>query len=298
MLVLSVVIKAFNEEKNIAACIRSVIAATSAWNTEIIVADSCSQDRTVEMASALPVTVVRLANSAERSCGAGGQLGYQFARGKYLLMLDGDMELVPGFLEEAMAMLETHPRLAGVGGLLEERSQTLEFIQRSARPDSSYNLGEVQHLNSGGLYRVEAIRDVGYFTNRNLHSREEFELGLRLRTSGWTLARIGTVAVHHHGHTISSWRLLKIRWRSKYFHGYGELLRSAFGQPHFLPALWTSLLFMAVVLWWGALLAVTVMRVVTGDQAFVLAALALLIFPLAVLLVRKRNLAVAVYSMV
>jgi len=295
--VLSVVIKAFNEEKNIAACVKSVQAATAAWNTEIIVADSHSLDRTVEVASALGVTVVRLANSSERSCGAGGQLGYQFAHGKYLFMMDGDMELVPGFLEEAMALMEADQRLAGVGGLLEEKSCTLEFIQRNARPDSSYKLGRVPFLNSGGLYRVEAIRDVGYFTNRNLHSREEFELGARLCARGWSLARIGTVSVQHHGHTISSWRLLAIRWRSKYFHGYGELLRSAFGQPHFLPALKTSMLFVAVVAWWGAVALAALVAIGTKEPLFGLACLGILAFPLGLLLVRKKSPAVALYSM-
>ena len=294
--VLSVVIKAFNEEKNIAACIRSVQAATTAWKTEIIVADSHSLDRTVEVASALGVTVVRLANSSERSCGAGGQLGYQFAHGKYLFMMDGDMELVPGFLEEAMAMMEADERVAGIGGLLEEKSSALEFVQRNSRADSSYKLGRVPYLNSGGLYRVEAIRDVGYFTNRNLHSREEFELGVRLCGRGWHLLRIGTVSVQHYGHSISSWRLLFIRWRSKYFHGYGELLRSAFGQPHFMPALKTSMLFVAVVVWWVTLGLVAALALATEQPLFALTALGIFAFPLGVLLLRKKNPTVALYS--
>ncbi len=294
---LSVVIKAFNEEKNIAACIRSVQAATQAWRTEIIVADSCSMDRTAEVAAGLGATVVRFVNSAERSCGAGGQLGFQFAQGKYLLMLDGDMELVPGFLEESVAMLEQDPRLAGVGGLLEEKSYTIEFQQRASRVDASYKLGRVPCLNSGGVYRMEALRDVGYFTNRNLHSREEFELGVRLGSRGWTMMRIGVVAVTHYGHTISSWTLLGRRWRSRYFHGYGELLRAAYGKPHFMMAVRTSVLFFAVVAWWISLLAAALAGAATGDGEVLLAALALAVLPLLLLLLRKRNVLVAAYTM-
>jgi glycosyltransferase involved in cell wall biosynthesis len=287
---LSVVIKAFNEEKNIADCIRSVRAATQAWPTEIILADSCSLDRTAEVAADLGVTVVRFVNCAERSCGAGGQLGYQFAHGKYLLILDGDMELVPGFLEEGIAMLEQDPRLGGVGGQLEETSCTIEFQQRANRVDASYRLGRVPCLNSGGVYRMEALRDIGYFTNRNLHSREEFELGLRLSAKGWSMARIGVTAIRHHGHTVSSWRLLGRRWRSRYFDGYGELLRSAYGKPYFSEALWTSLLFCLVMVWWIGLIVAAVIEAVLM--------VGLVVAPLAALLVRKRDVPVAIYTFV
>src|SRR3954447_27009383 len=88
---LSVVIKALNEAEKIAACLRSVLAATDAATTEIIVADSLSDDATVEVASQFPVKVVQLARRADRGCGSAAQLGFQYARGKRLLLLDGDM---------------------------------------------------------------------------------------------------------------------------------------------------------------------------------------------------------------
>src|SRR5205814_2312422 len=84
---------AFNEAAKIAACLRSVLAETDAGTTEIIVADSLSEDETVAIASGFPVKVVQLKRIADRGCGSSGQLGFQYARGRRVLLLDGDMEL-------------------------------------------------------------------------------------------------------------------------------------------------------------------------------------------------------------
>ena len=36
-----------------------------------------------------------------RSCGVGAQLGYAISRGDFVYVLDGDMQLLPGFLSAA-----------------------------------------------------------------------------------------------------------------------------------------------------------------------------------------------------
>jgi glycosyltransferase involved in cell wall biosynthesis len=78
----SIIIKALNEEQHIAAAIRSALHALEPFGGEVILADSASTDRTISIAEQYPITIVRLANPAERCCGIGPQLGYQFARGQ------------------------------------------------------------------------------------------------------------------------------------------------------------------------------------------------------------------------
>jgi glycosyltransferase involved in cell wall biosynthesis len=80
----SVIIKAYNEEKNIQAAIESSLRAVAEVGGEVILADSHSTDGTVALACAYPVRIVQLAHPGERSCGAGPQLGYQHARGDYV----------------------------------------------------------------------------------------------------------------------------------------------------------------------------------------------------------------------
>ena len=95
----SVVIKALNEESGIVATIESALRAVSRVGGEVVLADSCSTDSTVELAMKYPVRIVQLVNANERCCGIGPQLGYQHSSGEFIYLIDGDMQLLDGFLE-------------------------------------------------------------------------------------------------------------------------------------------------------------------------------------------------------
>lgn len=68
---LSIIIKTLNEERNIGRCIEAILNSLNDIAVEIIVADSGSSDKTIDIALSYPVTVVQLADPAERSCGIG-----------------------------------------------------------------------------------------------------------------------------------------------------------------------------------------------------------------------------------
>ena len=122
----SVIIKALNEEKRISATIESALRAVNEVGGEVILADSYSTDRTVELAQRYPIRVVQLANPEERCCGVGPQLGYQHSRGKFVYILDGDMEMEGGFFAQAIAFMVEHPEVAGVGGrTVEQNTESL-----------------------------------------------------------------------------------------------------------------------------------------------------------------------------
>ncbi|WP_323013464.1 glycosyltransferase [Devosia sp.] len=232
MATISVIIKALNEEAHIRRCIESILPLRASHDVQIILADSLSTDNTIAYAADYPIDIVQLRNPAERSCGIGAQLGFQHSIGDYLYIIDGDMELFPGFIDEALAQFALDPKLAGIGGLVEEHGAgNYEFERRAAMNDGLVP-GGVEALDMGGLYRRTALVEVGYFTNRNLHSYEEKELGFRLGAAGFTLKRLPVWAVRHHGKTSSTGALLASRWTSRHFQGSGELLRSAIGTPY------------------------------------------------------------------
>lgn len=263
---LTIGIKALNEEKHIAAALASAVAAAEALGGEVILADSGSTDRTLDIAGSFPVRIVQLANVTERCCGAGAQLAFQHARGEFFYLLDGDMELEPEFVPAGIAFLRENPSYAGVGGRVREMNvANAEFKMRAARveADSGWQPGDVDRLDCGGLYRTAAIRHAGYFADRNLHAFEEFELAARLAAKGWKLARIDAPAVRHFGHTIEGYRLLIRRFRSGYSSASGEVLRAAIAKPH-LPVVLRRLGHIrngAIVLcWWIILLGLLVLR--------------------------------------
>lgn len=291
---LSVVIKTLNEAAKIEACLRSVLAVTDAATTEIIVADSLSDDETVAVAARFPVKVVQLARRADRGCGSAAQLGFQHARGKRLLLLDGDMELDPAFLPAAHAALDADPKLAGVAGLVVDRVMTLEFRRRNQKPDRTAKPGLLDHLNGGGLFRMAAIRPFGFFTDRNLHAFEELDLGLRLTAAGWRLRRLDQPSVYHYGHTTAAFPLLLNRWRTRYLHGHGELLRSKWGTDLWWRCFRGARLSLSVIVWWAILLALLAAAFVSQISAAAFAVA--LIAPVLLQCLRKRSLTMGLYS--
>jgi GT2 family glycosyltransferase len=296
----SIIIKALNEEKRIVDAVESALAAVQPFGGEVVLADSYSTDRTVALASAYPIRIVQLANAAERCCGVGPQLGYKHSVGEYVYILDGDMKMLPDFLPKAIAYMGTQPNVAGVGGRVVEMNTTsLEYLARAERGMSHMQAGEVDRLDMGGLYRRTAIEQTGYFSDRNLHSYEEFDLALRLRARGWTLWRIYQDAVQHHGHDAPPYQLLMRRWRSRYINGLGELLRGAWGQPTFAMAvagLRELRIYFLVMVWWVALLSTLFLS--TNYSQGISAFFALLLAPLLLMTVRKRSFTKAAFSVV
>ncbi|TYL92021.1 glycosyltransferase family 2 protein [Bradyrhizobium rifense] len=230
MIKISIIIKTLNESANVARAIESGLAAVADYDGEVIVADSASVDETVTIAKHFPTTVAVLEDVSERSCGVGPQLGYQYCRGDYVYILDGDMELDADFIRKAITILDDQIEVAGVGGYIHEmRTDNLELkgrikrFQRAAKKGST----DVHCLNGGGLYRRLAISQAGYLSDRNLHAFEEYDLGARLRTKGWRLVRLEDKAVDHYSYAMGTWPLLWHRILSGRFLSAGELFRAA-----------------------------------------------------------------------
>lgn len=290
---ITVGIKALNEQRHIEDCIASALEAVRPFQGEVVVADSGSTDNTIPLAQQFPVRIFQLANPAERSCGTGAQLAFQHSHGEYFYILDGDMVMDPQFLSWGIAYLEANPNVAGVGGRVRQmNTQSEEYQIRASTGDEDPNWtsGSVEQLDCGGLYRADVVRGLGYFSDRNLHAFEEFELAARLQAAGWKLARINARAVDHYGHTIGGYRLL-LKWlRTGYAGAPGEVLHAAVGQPQLsivmqrLSHIRNALI---VVVWWCFLL-LNLLR----PSLLIL----LLLAPLAFLTLRRGSLSLGLYS--
>jgi glycosyltransferase involved in cell wall biosynthesis len=297
----SIIIKALNEERHMAAVIESALKSLNGLsldglNGEVILADAASTDRSVEIAKRYPVKIAQLDKIEDRSCGAGAQLGFQYSSGRYLFLLDADMRVHDGFLPAAIRFLEEHPDVAGVAGeLFERETSNLEFAQRAARVDRDRTPGYVTRLNGTGVYRRSAIEEVGYLTDRNLHGGEELDLGARLHAQGWRVARIDHPGVDHYGHSGNAFRLLLRRVTSRNTLGTGELFRAAIGRPEFRFILRNDknlVLCFLVAGWWLSILAALLMPI---RWHFALA-IALALLPFIVMSLRWRSPYKGIYS--
>ena len=112
---LSVVVITKNQAWNISRLLRSVEQAVRdlrSW--EIILADSASTDGTAEIAmNFAAVQVVHLRSDQRLTPAAGRYVGFHHTEGDLVLYMDGDTELVPGWLRSAITVLQQNPNIAG-----------------------------------------------------------------------------------------------------------------------------------------------------------------------------------------
>ena len=102
---ISVIITTFNEEINIEDCIRSVL-----WADEILVVDSLSTDRTVELATRHPVKLLE-----REYFGSAAQKNWSMDRveNDWVLILDADERLTDDLALEILQLLIEGPRFYG-----------------------------------------------------------------------------------------------------------------------------------------------------------------------------------------
>lgn len=295
----SIIIKAYNEEMNIERAIQSALECLKTTKGEVILADSLSTDKTVELACKFPIKIVQLENSNERCCGIGPELGFQHVTTEFVYIMDGDMMMLPGFLDAGLQYLRNNPSFAGVGGkVIEMNTSSLEFIARVERGASHMKEGIVDRLDMGGLYRTEAIKQSGYFSNKNLHSYEEVDLALRLRVLNWQLARIDVEAVKHWGHDVAPYFLLKKRWSSRYIFGLGELIRASLFTPRFfmiLKDIKELRIYAMTILWWFLL---STFLLSESSSVLLLLFFMVLFSPLIAIIIKKRSTSKGIYSFV
>lgn len=295
----SVIIKALNEVDNIDRAVTSSLEAVAPFGGEVVLADSASTDGTVEKVMDYPITIVRLTDPAQRCCGVGPQLGYQHSRGEYVCILDGDMELDPAFIAQGIELLDRDSSIGGVGGFFSEMQiENLEFKGRAMRARRrSTSTKTVHWLGTGAIYRRAAIEQTGYFSDRNLHAYEEYDLGARLRANGWRLVRLDTHSANHYAHRMGTFRLLWHRIRTGYVLSAGEILRAAIKNGYLKNVLLELQgLRVALAIWaYCVLVALVAFQIpdVRWTVAFLLFALLL---PPAAMVLRTRSLKLAAFS--
>ena len=230
MIELSVVLISKNQAWNISRLIESVLQATSSIiSKEVILVDSASTDETVEMASRYPISIVRLQPGQRLSPAIGRYTGYKRTQGEFVLFLDGDTELVPGWLPHALRVMREVANAGAVTGKVinllpsaaGERTPLAEKMHMDAPREvlwGSYDGG------GAALYRRSVLEEVGTF-NPYLKSDEEPELGLRIRHAKYRILELDRPIVHHYNAAPDDISSVLSRRRRNFLLGWGQCLR-------------------------------------------------------------------------
>lgn len=226
---LSTVIICKNEERFIAGCIESVLTATAGLKErEVVVVDSLSQDRTIDIASRYPVAVYQLSREQRPTPAAGRYLGLLRTSGEYILFVDGDSFLAKGFVEKAIDCFERSPDVAAIIG--RRREVYYDYTgRRTLGEEKDINaigdaLREVPVALASAIYRRRVLDTVGSF-NPYLFSGEEAELSGRIRRKGYRIVGIPVDMVVHNTLPREKARTQLQRIRNNLHLGPGQILR-------------------------------------------------------------------------
>lgn len=222
---ISIVIIGRNAEWSIGRLLESVVARLPPNVTsEIIYVDSASTDCTLEIVARYPARIIRL-SAGKRLCASAGRfVGTQYATGQYIVFLDSDMELLGGWLERAIRLLERRPDIAVVSGIQVDTGGGMGDQRLVAGGCSEDSFAEARFAGSAAMFRREVLAKAGTW-NPHIVSDEEPELCLRIRRAGYRIVQLNSLSVRHFGYAPPTFASLLSRRRRRLFLGYGQVIR-------------------------------------------------------------------------
>jgi glycosyltransferase involved in cell wall biosynthesis len=298
---LSVVLITRNQASTIGRLIESVLRETAVIpSVKIVLVDSASEDETVELARNFStIGILRLRRDQRLTAAAGRFTGFHRTTGTYILFVDGDMELCPGWLDQALTVVENDETIGAVTGLVVNTpSGECGSASDAAGGTSEASIAEISCRNAGGvaLYRRAALDRCGTFTP-GLYSDEEPELCLRLRREGYRFVRIERIAVLHFVDAKRTFASLLARRRRNLYLGYGQILRLLFGNRLLLSYLRWRGYGVAPIAYGMAGIGLLAWFLVAGSWIGIAIWSALLAVAVAIDAIRKRSLYGAGYSL-
>ena len=195
---LGIVVIGRNEGARLVNCLNSVKRQT---NAEVIYVDSGSTDDSPAAAVHLGTKVVNLDISRPFSAARARNEGFAALvelnpNVRFVQFVDGDCELVPGWLEAALEFLASRNDVAVVCGRRRERHPETSIYNRLCDIEWNTPIGEATACGGDAMIRSDAFKSIGGFRSM-LIAGEEPELCLRLREVGWKIWRLDAEMTRH-----------------------------------------------------------------------------------------------------
>jgi len=202
----------------------------------VVYVDSGSSDGSVEFARTAGAQVVALDMSTPFSAARARNAGWQrlielHPALPFVQFIDGDCEIIKGWLNAAHAVLSAEPSVAVVCGRRRELSPGASVFNRLCDMEWDTPVGEADACGGDAMFRVSALLAVGGY-DPTVIAGEEPELCLRLRRAGHRILRIDHEMTRHDAaiDRLSQWWLRNVRAGHAYAEGHH---RYGSGPEHF-----------------------------------------------------------------
>ncbi len=182
---ISITIPSYNGEKYIAQTIESIQSQN--MNTEILVVDDISTDKTVEIARSMGCKVI--INTKHKGQVAGKNTGIKEAKGKYWLTIDQDDILAPGALQVLYDEIEKSP----------ENKIIMAKLKDFCSPDTPEQVSFVKPepfwgiLTGTALFKKEIFDIIGPF-REDIITGDVIDLTTRLNKAGIEIKKLDYIS--------------------------------------------------------------------------------------------------------
>ena len=207
----SVTLVTYNSGRFIKKCLESVLAQKYSY-VELIVVDNASTDGTVDILEQFDGRCRIVYNEENVGFSAAQNQAIAMSRGEWVLTLNPDVLLMPGFIQQLVEAGQLHPRIGAVCGKLLTIKSTFELPDKAVIDSTGmYFTPMLRHLDRGSqlpdggeysnfeyvfgataaaaLYRREMIEDVTvqgeFFDHDFFVYREDADVAWRHQLLGW-----------------------------------------------------------------------------------------------------------------
>ncbi|HHW14092.1 MAG TPA: glycosyltransferase family 2 protein [Firmicutes bacterium] len=202
---LAVVVVTYRTRELVRRCVESVLAdLPPGVPARIIVVDNASGDGTVEMFRRDFPEVQVIANAENRGPAAAYNQGVQTGlEADFILMLNSDIELLPGTIGPMLDYLHAHPEVSGVLGRLYNPDGTPQYmrvqIKQWHEPPWDRPFAATFVSTCFLMARREAFLRVGLFDEAYYFHNEDLDWSERATRLGLRFMYLPSVRVRHHG---------------------------------------------------------------------------------------------------
>jgi GT2 family glycosyltransferase len=217
---LGLVVIGRNEGERLRRCLESLPRG----GARAVYVDSGSTDGSPSLARSLGLDVVELDTATPFTAARARNAGVERLRQlvpdiKAVQFVDGDCELVPGWLERGFRELIHRPEAGGVFGNVRELFPHRSIYNRLCDMEWKVPMGEVEASGGIVLLRVDALDRAGGF-DASAIAAEDTELCARIRQAGWKIFHLDAEMVRHDAAMLkaSQWWKRAVRAGYAYTH--------------------------------------------------------------------------------